>query len=142
MQTVETISKIVRLREFIEDMTYEERETALKLAAEALISANKDMVEKNELLLIEKVYEMQESLYNACFSGRIEINNFDAKDLIFSEKIKEMMQDDPDFNIDKDFSMVCGNMTRYLEEDAEETDKYEDTEELIKAILDKCAGRA
>ncbi len=78
---------------------------------------------------------------NACFSGRIEINDFDAKDLIFSEKIEEMMNDDPDFN-DKDFPIVCKYMTRYLEEEAEETDKYENTEELIKAILDKFTGRA
>ncbi len=67
MQTVETISKMVKLREFIEDMTEEEKETALKLATEALISASKDMTEKNELLLINEVYEMQEHLSKRMF---------------------------------------------------------------------------
>ena len=143
MQTVKTISRMIELRELLETMTDEKTETALDLVTDAIIYASKDMVEENRLLLIEEAYDIQQSLYYAILDGRIEINNFDEEALDFSGKIRKMIESNDDPNIKySDFSNVCEYMKRYFGKSVEKADKYEDIEELIKAILDEYAGRA
>lgn len=140
MQTTETISKIIELKELLETMTDGENEEALELATDAIIYASKDMVEKNELLLIKEAYEIQQSLYYAILDGSIEINNFDAAALDFPGNIKRMIEINDDPNIKySDFSNVCKYIKRHL---GAKIAEYENIEELIKAILDEYTGRA